>query len=106
MLAGLAFVVLVGRRTGRVGSVASSWSIVIVAVALLNTSAGHHKVDEAVQRESDPTRQIAMLSQGIREASSNLFVGGTCASFLMTVGGFLALRKPPVEPRKSLSPSW
>jgi hypothetical protein len=34
-----------------------------------------------------------MLSQGTREACSNLFVGGTCALLLMTVGGVLALVK-------------
>jgi hypothetical protein len=98
MVAGLVLVVSVGRRAGRAGSVASSWSAIIVAVALLNASAGQNKVDDGVQRESDPAHQIAMLSQGTREASSNLFVGGTCALFLMTVGGFFALGRPRVEP--------
>ena len=93
MVAGLVFVVSAGRKVGRAGSVAASWSAVVVAVALLNASAGQRKVDDAVQREPDPAHRIAMLSQGTREASSNLFVGGTCVLLLMAVGGVFALTR-------------
>ena len=101
MVAGLVFVVSVGRKVGRAGNVAASWSAVVVAVTLLNASAGQRKVDDAVQRESNPARQLAMLSQGTREASSNLFVGGTCVLLLMAVGGLFALGRRPVgtQPR-------
>jgi hypothetical protein len=102
MVAGLVFVVSVGRKAGRAGSVAASWSAVVVAVALLNASAGQHKVDDAVQRESDPARQIAMMSLGTREASSNLFVGGSCVLLLMAVGGLIALARRPVETKPRL----
>jgi hypothetical protein len=98
-VAGLTSLVSVGRRGGRAGSIAASWSAVVVAVALLNASAGQRKVDDAVQRESVSAHQIAMLSQGTREASANLFVGGTCVVLLMAVGGVFTLVQRPTRTR-------
>ena len=97
MAAGLVLVLSVGRRAGRAASVASSWSAVVMAIALLNTSGGQHKVDDGVQREPNPAQQVVMLSRGTREASSNLLVGGTCALFLMAVGGLVTLGRPRAE---------
>jgi hypothetical protein len=94
---GLALALSVGRRTGRAAAVASAWSIVVLIVALLNASVGQHKVDAQVQQALDLGQKIAILTTGTREASSNLFVGGACAVFLMAAGGLLSLRRsqPP-----------
>jgi hypothetical protein len=100
MVTGLVLVLSVGRKAGRTSSVASSWSTVIVGVALLNAGAGQHKVDDRVQRQPNPADQVAMLSLGSREASSNLFVGGTCALFLMIVGGLVTVGSPRVDRRE------
>jgi hypothetical protein len=92
-LVGLALALSVGRRTGRAGGVATAWSIVVLIVVLLNASVGQHKVDAQVQQELELGRKMAILTTGTREASSNLFVGGASALFLMAAGGLLSLRR-------------
>ena len=101
MAVGSILVVSVGRRTGRVGSVASRWSAVVVAIALQNASVGQHKVDAKLQLESDPARQVVMLSVGTREASSNLFVGGACTLVLISLAGLTTLPGSLARSRRS-----
>jgi hypothetical protein len=87
---GLVRVVML-RRAGRSASAAAFWAGLTMAVGMLNTGGGQHKVDAAVQRRTDPTERFDILTMGTREASSNLFLAGACAILLLGAGGAASL---------------
>jgi hypothetical protein len=103
-IAGVAAVTTVGRRSGRPGSTAAAWAVVILAAGALGYGTGQRKVSAWVNQQSHhhaqgaapsgeqppPSDQrLAILSEGTGEAAANYVLAGVCALLVSALGGVL-----------------
>jgi hypothetical protein len=90
---GLVLIITKGRASGRPGSYAAAYSVVVLASGILGFGSGIIRVGSAVQSipSSDLTKRIELVAIGNSEAVGNLIVAGSAVLVLMAVGAILAL---------------